>query len=65
VCVALVAFGLLLGGAERAEAQQKGQSVKVYHGVVVKSERVDLSDKKTTKGALVGGTIGHARKEEP
>ena len=60
VCVALVAFGLLLGGAEQAEAQKKGQSAKVSYGVVVKSERVDLSDDKTTKGALVGGTIGLA-----
>lgn len=41
-----------------AEAQKKGQSAKIQHGVVVKAERVDLSDSKTTEGALVGGTIG-------
>ncbi len=41
-----------------AEAQQKGQSAKIQHGIVVKSERVDLTDSKTTQGALVGGTIG-------
>jgi len=58
ICVALIAFGLVFTVAEPTEAQQKGQSAKVYHGVVVKSERVDLSDDKTTKGALVGGTVG-------
>jgi len=41
-----------------AEAQQKGQSAKIQHGVVIKSERVDLTDSKATQGALVGGTIG-------
>jgi len=41
-----------------AEAQKKGQSVKIQHGVVVRAERVDLSDNKATQGALVGGTIG-------
>ena len=55
---ALIALGLVFGVAEPVEAQQKGQSAKVYHGVVVKSERVDLSDNKTTKGAKVGGTVG-------
>jgi len=58
LCVALVAFGLLLGGAEPVEAQKKGQSASIQHGVVVKSEKVDLSDNKTTKGAKVGGTVG-------
>jgi hypothetical protein len=58
VCVALIAFGLLLVGAEPIEAQKKGQSASIQHGVVVKSERVDLSDNKTTKGAKVGGTVG-------
>ncbi len=60
VCVALIAFGLIFVGAEPVEAQKKGQSAKVSYGVVVKSERVDLSDDKTTRGALVGGTIGLA-----
>ena len=41
-----------------AEAQKKGQSAKVQHGVVVKSERVDLSQNKAPSGALMGGTIG-------
>ena len=58
VFVTLIAFGLLLGGAEPVEAQKKGQSASVQYGVVVKSERVDLSDNKTTKGAKVGGTVG-------
>ncbi len=52
-----VAVELLLAPAP-AEAQKKGQSAKVQHGIVVKSERVDLSDNKTTQGAMVGGTIG-------
>ena len=60
VFVALIAIGLVFGGAEPVEAQKKGQSAKVSYGVVVKSERVDLSDDKTTKGAQVGGTIGLA-----
>ena len=44
-----------------AQAQQqakKGQSASVQHGVVVKSERVDLSENKAPKGAAVGGTVG-------
>ena len=41
-----------------AEAQKKGQSAKIQHGIVVKAERVDLTDSKTAQGALVGGTIG-------
>ena len=55
--VMFVVAGLMLTPAP-AEAQQKGQSVKVQHGVVVKAERVDLKDSKTTQGALIGGTIG-------
>ena len=58
VCVALIAIGLVFVGAEPVEAQKKGQSASIQHGVVVKSERVDLSDDKTTKGAKVGGTVG-------
>ncbi len=54
----LIGLGLIVGGAAPVEAQKKGQSAKVSYGVVVKSERVDLSDNKTTQGALVGGTIG-------
>jgi hypothetical protein len=41
-----------------AEAQKKGQSISVQHGIVVKSERVDISENKTPSGAAVGGTIG-------
>ena len=58
LCVALIAFGLVLAGAGLVEAQKKGQSASIQHGVVVKVERVDLSDNKTTKGAKVGGTVG-------
>ena len=41
-----------------AEAQKKGQSASIQHGIVVKSERVDLSENKAPKGAMVGGTVG-------
>jgi outer membrane lipoprotein SlyB len=57
VVVAFIVAELLLTPAP-AEAQKKGQSAKIQHGVVVKAERVDLNDSKTTQGALVGGTIG-------
>ena len=57
VVVAFIGADLILAPAA-AEAQKKGQSVKIQHGVVVKAERVDLSDNKATQGALVGGTIG-------
>jgi uncharacterized protein YcfJ len=62
VIAAIVAFvfaEVLLAPAP-AEAQKKGQSAKIQHGVVVKSERVDLSENKAPSGALVGGTIGLA-----
>ena len=58
IVVMLIGLGLVFSGTEPVEAQQKGQSAKVSYGVVVKSERVDLNDSKTTQGALVGGTIG-------
>ncbi len=58
IVVMLIGLGLVFGATEPVEAQQKGQSAKVSYGVVVKSERVDLNDSKTTKGALIGGTIG-------
>jgi len=57
VIVVFFVTGLMLTPAP-AEAQKKGQSAKIQHGIVVKSERVDLSDNKTTQGAVVGGTIG-------
>ncbi len=55
--VMFVVAELMLAPAP-AEAQKKGQSAKIQHGVVVKAERVDLTDSKNTQGALVGGTIG-------
>jgi uncharacterized protein YcfJ len=55
--VACVVVELLLAPTP-AEAQKKGQSAKIQHGIVVKSERVNLSDNKAPEGALVGGTIG-------
>ena len=58
IVVMLIGLGLVFGATEPVEAQQKGQSAKVSYGVVVKSERVDLNDSKTTQGALIGGTIG-------
>jgi len=60
VVAAIVTFFVaeLLLTPTPAEAQKKGQSAKIQHGVVVKAERVDLKDSKTTQGALVGGTIG-------
>ena len=54
----LIGLGLIIGGAEPVEAQKKGQSAKIQHGVVVGSEKVDLSENNTPKGARVGGTIG-------
>jgi uncharacterized protein YcfJ len=55
--VMFVVAGVMLTSVP-SEAQKKGQSAKIQHGVVVKAERVDLTDSKTTQGALVGGTIG-------
>ena len=54
---AFVAAGLITAPAE-AQKAKKGQSVSVQHGIVVKSERVDLSENKAPSGAAVGGTIG-------
>jgi hypothetical protein len=56
--VAAFVVALLTLAPARAEAQKKGQSAKIQHGIVVKSERVDLSENKAPSGALVGGTIG-------
>ena len=57
--VAFVIVELTLAPAP-AEAQKakKGQSASVQHGIVVGSERVDLSENKAPKGAAVGGTVG-------
>jgi hypothetical protein len=60
LCVAFIALGLIFAGAEPVEAQKAGQSAKVSHGVVVKSERVDLKDSKSTQGAILGGGIALA-----
>jgi len=59
-CIALIAAGLLFSGAELVEAQQKGQSAKISHGVVVGVEKVNLKNNDAAKGALVGGTIAYA-----
>jgi len=52
-------FGLVVAGGP-AEAQQKGQSAKICHGVVVGAEKVKLKNNDSLKGALVGGTIAYA-----
>ena len=57
VIIAFAVVELMLTPAP-VEAQKKGQSMSVQHGVVVKSERVDLSENKAPEGAVVGGTIG-------
>lgn len=58
--LAVIVAGLVLAPAP-LQAQQKGkkgQSAKIQHGIVVKSEPIDLSENKAPKGALVGGSIG-------
>ena len=59
---AIVAFVfvelLLTPGLAEAQKAKKGQSASVQHGIVVGSERVDLSENKAPSGAAVGGTIG-------
>ena len=59
VAITAFVFAVLVLAPEPAGAQQakKGQSAKVQLGVVVKSERVNLSENKAPAGALVGGTI--------
>lgn len=57
--IVLFCLGLFMA-AEPAEAQQKGQSAKISHGVVVGVEKVKLKNNDALKGALVGGTIGYA-----
>ena len=37
--VMLIGLGLVFGGTAPVEAQKKGQSASIQHGVVVKSER--------------------------
>jgi len=57
--IVLFCFGLVMAVGS-AEAQQKGQSAKISHGVVVGAEKVKLKNNDALKGALVGGTIGYA-----
>jgi len=59
VIISVICVGLLLLGAGAVEAQKKGQSAKIQHGVVVGMEAVDLSDSKATQGALLGGAIAY------
>ena len=54
VCASLI----LVPAPAEAQKAKKGQSASVQHGIVVKSERVDLSENKAPKGATVGGTVG-------
>ena len=58
--IAIFCFGLIVFGPGPAEAQQKGQSAKISHGVVVGVEKVKLKNNDALKGALVGGTIAYA-----
>jgi len=58
--IAALCFGLVMLGAATTEAQQKGQSAKISHGVVVGVEKVKLKNNDALKGALVGGTIAFA-----
>ena len=58
--IVLFCFGLIVLGAGDAEAQQKGQSAKISHGIVVGVEKVKLKNNDALKGALVGGTIAFA-----
>ncbi len=51
---------LIMAGAAALQAQQKGQSAKISHGVVVGVEKVNLKNNDAAKGALVGGTIAYA-----
>jgi hypothetical protein len=55
--VAFVVAGLISAPA-KAQQAKKGQSASIQHGIVVKSERVDLSENKAPTGAAVGGTVG-------
>jgi hypothetical protein len=52
--VALVIAGLVLAPTplEAQKKGKKGQSARIQHGIVVKSERIDLSENKAPKGAL-------------
>ena len=58
VAIVVFVFAELMLTPAPAEAQKKGQSASIQHGIVVKSERVDLSENKAPKGAVVGGTVG-------
>jgi len=60
VCAVLISLGLLLGSAGPVEAQKKGQSARIQHGVVVAVEKVDLNNSKAVQGAIVGGGLALA-----
>jgi len=60
LAIAATFIAVIVIGAAPAEAQQKGQSAKISHGVVVGVEKVKLKNNDALKGALVGGTIGYA-----
>jgi outer membrane lipoprotein SlyB len=53
-------IAMIVQGASIVEAQQKGQSAKISHGVVVGVEKVKLKNNDALKGALLGGTIAYA-----
>jgi hypothetical protein len=56
----LLVVGIFILDGRPAEAQQKGQSAKISHGIVVGIEQVDLNNSKSTQGALLGGGIALA-----
>jgi hypothetical protein len=60
LAIAMLFIAVIIIGTAPAEAQQKGQSAKISHGVVVGVEKVKLKNNDALKGALVGGTIGYA-----
>lgn len=58
IALAVLILAEVMVAPAPAEAQKKGQSAKIQHGVVIGADVVDLSDSKATQGALMGGTIG-------
>ena len=60
LAIAMLFVAVIVFGTAPADAQQKGQSAKISHGVVVGVEKVKLKNNDALKGALVGGTIGYA-----
>jgi len=60
LAIAMLFIAVIVIGTAPADAQQKGQSAKISHGVVVGVEKVKLKNNDALKGALVGGTIAFA-----